>query len=91
MHDHTTGLILCQPAPTLWRPAGAEKPAKAGFSVGRHLTNVPLCECSCSHWTGNPHPYSVIRNGLTPHRSPLLHKDLKRAHRIATSDQLQKV
>lgn len=46
---------------------------------------------SSSHWTGCPRPYSVNRNGLTPHRSPLLHKDLKRAYRIATLDQLQKV
>jgi|LNAP01.1.fsa_nt_gb hypothetical protein len=44
-----------------------------------------------SYWTGNPRPYSVSRNGLTPHQSPLLHKDLKRAHRIATPDQLQKI
>lgn len=26
-----------------WRPAGAKKPTKVGFSVGGDLTNVPLC------------------------------------------------
>lgn len=55
------------------------------------LPRMAVVAASSSHWTGCPRPYSVNRNGLTPHRSPQLHKDLKRAHRIATPDQLQKI